>query len=103
MWPTMPELELDLEAKSGALLDQSLTCAWMQAVTELLKLAPSTATLVTRDDSGRVISEEEVPTALIQRGDLLKVRSAFCIAIFMSLGSTPGSLLLHLLLACMHR
>ncbi|KAK9904210.1 hypothetical protein WJX75_006837 [Coccomyxa subellipsoidea] len=46
-----------------------------QAVTELLKLAPSTATLVTCDDSGRVMSEEEVPTALIQRGDLLKVVS----------------------------
>ncbi|EIE22528.1 copper-translocating P-t [Coccomyxa subellipsoidea C-169] len=44
-----------------------------QAVTELLKLAPSTATLVTRNSSGQVVSEEEVPTALIQRGDLLKV------------------------------
>lgn len=87
----MPELELEWEAKSGSLLDHFLTWIWLQAVTELLKLAPSTATLVTRDDSGRVLSEEEVPTALIQRGDLLKVRSAFCLAIFMSLGSMPGS------------
>ncbi len=46
---------------------------WLQAVTELLKLAPSTATLVTRNSSGQVVSEEEVPTALIQRNDLLKV------------------------------
>lgn len=45
----------------------------MQAVTELLRLAPSTAVLITRDESGRTVAEEEVPTALIQRGDLLKV------------------------------
>lgn len=42
-------------------------------MTELLKLAPATATLVTKDGSGHIISEEEVSTALIQRGDLLKV------------------------------
>lgn len=53
---------------------QAIECVYLlQAVTELLKLAPSTATLVTRDDSGRVVTEEEVPTVLIQRGDLLKV------------------------------
>lgn len=50
-----------------------MTCSAAQAVTELLKLAPATATLVTKDDDGHVISEEEVSTALIQRGDLLKV------------------------------
>ncbi len=53
----------------------SVTCVRLQAVTELLKLTPSTATLVARDETGRVVSEEEVPTALIQRGDLLKVSS----------------------------
>ena len=44
-----------------------------QAVTELLRLAPSTAVLLTKDEHGRTVSEEEVPTALVQRGDLLKV------------------------------
>ena len=45
----------------------------MQAITALLRLAPSTAILQTRDKDGGVVSEEEVPSALIQRGDLLKV------------------------------
>ena len=44
-----------------------------QAVTKLLRLAPSTAILVTQNDQGLIVSEEEVPNALIQRGDLLKV------------------------------
>ncbi|KAK9826100.1 hypothetical protein WJX81_003066 [Elliptochloris bilobata] len=44
-----------------------------QAVTELLKLAPATAVLLTLDADGRVTSEEEVPAALVQRGDHLKV------------------------------
>ena len=43
-------------------------------MTELLRLAPSTAVLITRDESGHTVAEEEVPTALIQRGDLLKAR-----------------------------
>lgn len=45
----------------------------MQAVTELLKLAPSTAVLLTRDEAGHTTAEEEVPVALVQHGDLLKV------------------------------
>lgn len=47
---------------------------WLQAVTELLKLAPSTAVLLTRDQNGHTTAEEEVPMALVQQGDLLKVR-----------------------------
>ena len=46
-----------------------------QAVTELLKLAPSTAVLLTRDEGGRTLAEQEVPLALVQRADLLKVVS----------------------------
>ena len=46
---------------------------WLQAVTELLKLAPSTAVLLTRDKNGITTAEEEVPVALVQQGDLLKV------------------------------
>ena len=42
-------------------------------MTELLKLAPATAVLLTIDAGGRVVAEEEVPAALVQRGDHLKV------------------------------
>lgn len=42
---------------------------------QLLKLAPATAVIVTTDEEGRCISEEEVSIALVQRGDILKVRS----------------------------
>lgn len=45
----------------------------VQAITELMNLTPPSAVLVTRDSRGRTLSEEEVPTALIQCGDLLKV------------------------------
>lgn len=43
-----------------------------QAVQELLRLAPPTALLLTTDSDGRVMGEEEVPVALVQRRDLLK-------------------------------
>eukprot|EP00884_Botryococcus_braunii_P011982 jgi/Botrbrau1/20785/Bobra.0156s0016.1 len=42
-----------------------------QAITKLMDLAPATATLVTEGPNGR--EEQEVPSALIQRDDLLKV------------------------------
>ena len=45
-----------------------------QAITKLLRLAPLSAILLTQDAEGHTISEEEVPSALIQRNDLLKVR-----------------------------
>ena len=44
-----------------------------QAVQALLRLAPATALLLTTDEDGRVTAEEDVPVALVQRGDLLKV------------------------------
>ena len=44
-------------------------------MTELLKLTPAAAVLVTLDALGRVVTEEEVPAALVQRGDHLKVRA----------------------------
>ena len=45
------------------------------AITALLTLAPPTAILLTVDDKGSVIQEEEIPTSLIHSDDLLKVRS----------------------------
>ena len=47
------------------------------AITKLCQLAPPTALLVEVDDKGAVVREEEVPTALVHRGDLLKVRHSF--------------------------
>jgi hypothetical protein len=44
-----------------------------QAVQQLLRLAPATAVLLTLDADGHVVEEEEIPIALVQRGDLLKV------------------------------
>jgi hypothetical protein len=40
-----------------------------------LHLAPSTAILVVEDNNGSMLSEEEIPNALIGQGDLLKVFS----------------------------
>lgn len=45
----------------------------MQAVTKLLKLTPASAILVSEDDGGNVVSESEVPAALLQCDDLVKV------------------------------
>lgn len=47
-----------------------------QAIQELLRLAPPAALLLTTDEEGRVLSEEEIPIALVQRGDLLKASAA---------------------------
>lgn len=43
------------------------------AISALLRLAPTTATLLTLDGSGRVVGEQEIEAFLIQRGDTLKV------------------------------
>ena len=50
-----------------------MTRSGVQAVTSLLKLAPSTATLQQRGQDGSVLEEREIPAALMHRGDLLKV------------------------------
>ena len=44
------------------------------ALAALTRLSPATALLIRLDGAGHVVTEEEVPTALLQRGDLLKVR-----------------------------
>lgn len=47
-----------------------------EAISLLSQLAPSVATLVEVDEKGAVVGESEVPSALIHRGDLLKVGEA---------------------------
>ena len=44
------------------------------ALAALARLSPATALLISVDGAGHVVTEEEVPTSLLQRGDLLKVR-----------------------------
>ena len=44
-----------------------------EAITKLCQLAPPSATLLELDGQGRVLSEREVPTDLVHRGDVLKV------------------------------
>ena len=44
-----------------------------QAIQQLTKLAPATALLLKLDGAGAVADEQEVPIALVQRGDRLKV------------------------------
>ena len=45
------------------------------AITKLMGLAASEATVVTLSEEGSVLSEEQVDAALVQRGDCLKVLS----------------------------
>ena len=46
---------------------------------QLMKLAPETATVVELDPvTGAVVSSKEVPSALIHKGDVLKVRKEVC-------------------------
>ena len=44
-----------------------------EAITKLMQLAPTTATLLMTDEDGRVLSEEIIEAKLVQHGDLLKV------------------------------
>jgi len=58
----------------GKLLEGAAKGRTSRAVQKLLRLAPATALLLTVDGDGRVTAEEEVPVALVQRGDLLKIK-----------------------------
>ncbi|KAL5747459.1 hypothetical protein ACOSP7_024461 [Xanthoceras sorbifolium] len=44
-----------------------------EAIAKLMDLAPETATLLTLDDEGDVVSEEEVDSRLIQKNDVIKI------------------------------
>ncbi|GAB4856866.1 Probable copper-transporting ATPase hma5 [Ancistrocladus abbreviatus] len=44
-----------------------------EAICKLMDLAPETATLLTLNDEGNVVSEEEIDSRLIQKSDILKV------------------------------
>ncbi|CAK9184612.1 unnamed protein product [Ilex paraguariensis] len=44
-----------------------------EAIAKLMDLAPGTATLLTLDDEGNVINEEEIDSRLIQKNDIIKI------------------------------
>ncbi|XP_031278612.1 probable copper-transporting ATPase HMA5 [Pistacia vera] len=44
-----------------------------EAIAKLMDLAPETATLLTLDDEGNVINEEEIDSRLIQKNDVIKI------------------------------
>jgi hypothetical protein len=48
------------------------------AIQALMSLAPDTASLVTLDEQGHVLTEDVVESSLIHHGDLLKVRPHNC-------------------------
>ncbi|KAI7843072.1 hypothetical protein COHA_003243 [Chlorella ohadii] len=57
----------------GKYLESAAKGRTSSAISELLRLAPATAILCDTDEEGRVVGEHEVPAALLQRGDVLKV------------------------------
>lgn len=61
----------------GKYLEAAAKGRTSDAISALLTLAPPTALLLTPDADGALVHEEEVSTALIHRGDLLKVHSCF--------------------------
>ena len=58
----------------GKYLEAAAKGRTSDAITQLLTLAPPTALLLSVDEAGRVIGEQEVDTSLVHRGDLLKAR-----------------------------
>jgi cation transport ATPase len=59
----------------GKYLEAAAKGRTSEAITALLRLAPATALVLHVDAHGEVVEEEEVPTALVQHGDLLKARA----------------------------
>ena len=58
----------------GKYLEASAKGKTSEAIGALLNLTPPTAVLLEGGEDGKVEAEREVPTALIHRGDRLKVR-----------------------------
>ncbi|KAK7260819.1 hypothetical protein RIF29_27117 [Crotalaria pallida] len=44
-----------------------------QAIAKLMDLTPDTATLLTQDDEGNIISEQQIDSRLIQKNDVIKI------------------------------
>ena len=61
----------------GKYLEASAKGKTSAAITKLLTLTPPSAVLIGLGKNGEVVSEQEVPTALIHRGDVLKVLACF--------------------------
>ncbi len=57
----------------GKYLEAAAKSRTSAAITRLLQLTPPTAVLLTLDEKGNIVSEQELATSLVHRGDLLKV------------------------------
>ena len=64
---------VDSPVLAGKYLEASAKGRTSDAITALLTLTPPSALLLTLGPEGEVTGEEEVSTALIHRGDFLKV------------------------------
>lgn len=59
----------------GKFLESAAKGKTSEAIRRLMHLAPATATLLKLGPDGQIIQEEEIPTELLQRGDIVKVTS----------------------------
>lgn len=59
----------------GKFLESAAKGKTSEAIRRLMHLAPATATLLKFGPDGQIIQEEEIPTELLQRGDIVKVTS----------------------------
>ena len=62
-------------------------CLWFQgktseALAKLMSLQATEATLVEMDKEGNILKEENITIEMVQRGDILRVRDSFNIAIY---------------------